>query len=290
MVEFFHHRFQAEHGVYDVANDGGVALRIEADISASDRAVMERDPYLKRLAIPPLDRPGQRQKIARDLERRGAIDFRVAAAAPIRENRVTDKFVDCTAALVHEVAGFAEPETEMLREIGAGNPFRHAAETANIANEQRDRPDRGIGASHGTGERRFEFRARKFLIDLLEDEIIFRNLNAGAVDERCWHYDPLIVNESAVAAAEIDNLILVAIVTTNERMLARDERASSQTDDVVARSPDGGGVADVELEWLAGERFDRQFGGHENNSQYLAAGRVRQDRLNPIAWRAPRAI
>ena len=56
LIEFFHHRFEAENGIHHVADDGRVALRIEPDIAAGDRAKMERDPDLKRLSVGPLDR------------------------------------------------------------------------------------------------------------------------------------------------------------------------------------------------------------------------------------------
>lgn len=80
--------------------------------------------------------------------------------------------------------------------------------------------------------------------------------------QRHRHDHALIVDKRAVAAAEIDYLILVAIVTTNERVLALDERTATQANDVIARSTDRGGVADGELERLAGDRRDSKFGGH----------------------------
>ena len=75
LIEFFHHRFEAENGVHDIADDGGIALRIEPDVTAGNRAIMERDPDVKRLAVGPLGRAREREEIARNLQRRGAIRF-----------------------------------------------------------------------------------------------------------------------------------------------------------------------------------------------------------------------
>ena len=106
--------------------------------------------------------------------------------------------------------------------------------------------------------------AGKIVLDLLEDEFVFCDLDARAGNEGHRHYDTLIVHQRAIAAAEVDDLILIAVVTTDERVLARDERAATQANGVVARASDRGGVADREFERLARERRDPEFGGHGN--------------------------
>ena len=118
------------------------------------------------------------------------------------------------------------------------------------------------GSGHRTGHRHLEMSAGEILFDALENEFVFCNRDSRSFGQRHRHHDALIVHESAVAAAEIDYLILITIVTTEERVLARDERAAAQANGVVARAPDRGGVADGEFERLARERRDAKFGGH----------------------------
>ena len=65
--------------------------------------------------------------------------------------------------------------------------------------------------------------------------IVGRDLDARAVAQRRRHDDALVVHKRAVAAPEIDNLVLVAVMAADERVLARDERTAAQADDVVAR-------------------------------------------------------
>src|SRR5450432_1137336 len=132
LIKLLHHRFETENGVDHVADDGRVALRIEPDVAAGDRTKMERDPDVERLAVGPFDRTRERQDFARDLERRRAIDS-LLPAAPVSEQRVADELVDRSPTLRHEVAGLAKPDAKLLREMGAGNLFRHAAESANVA-------------------------------------------------------------------------------------------------------------------------------------------------------------
>src|SRR5450432_3214324 len=132
LIKLLHHRFETENGVHHVSNDGRVALRIEPDVAAGDRTKMERDPDLKRFPVGPLDLARERQDFARDLERRRTIDS-FFPLAPVGEQRVADELVDRSTAPGHEVAGFAKPNAELLREMRTGNLFRHAAETANVA-------------------------------------------------------------------------------------------------------------------------------------------------------------
>ena len=61
---------------------------------------------------------------------------------------------------------------------------------------------------------------------------------------------------------ELETLDYTKSMTTNERVLARNERTATQANDVIARSTDRGSVADSELERLAGERRNSKFGRH----------------------------
>src|SRR5262249_13526687 len=140
---------------------------------------------------------------------------------------------------------FAEPDPEMPGEVGAGNFFRNGTETTDVADQQSHRANGGAGrARHRARHGELEFRAGKIGVDLLEDELVMRDLDAVVVIERGRHHLLLVSDEGAVAAAEIDDLILVAIVTTHERVLAGDERAAAQANGVVTGATDGGGVAD----------------------------------------------
>ena len=117
-------------------------------------------------------------------------------------------------------------------------------------------------------------RAREIVLDQVEDDFVFRHLDPRAGGEGHRHDDALAVDQGAVAAPEVDDLILVAVVAADEGVLARDERAAAEADGVVGGAPDGGGVADGEFERFARERGDPEFGWH--GWEYLAAGRVRQ--------------
>ena len=109
-------------------------------------------------------------------------------------------------------------------------------------------------------------RAGKVVLDLVENEFVFRNHDSRPGTEGHRHDHPLIIHQGAVATAEIDDLILIAVVTTDEGVLARDELAATQANGVIARPPDCGGVADREFERFANQRRDSKFCGHKNDS------------------------
>ena len=129
-----------------------VALRIDPDVAAGDGAIMQRDPDIKWLAVGPLDCVREREQITRNLQCRAAIDFFVAASAPVGEDGVTDKLINRATALRDEIAGFAKPDAKLLGKVRAVNFFGHGAEPANVANEQRHRADGRSRASHGAGQ------------------------------------------------------------------------------------------------------------------------------------------
>ncbi len=199
---------------------------------------MERDADVKRLAVGPFVFAASVEDLARDLEGRGAIDFLGAAPAPVGEDGVADEFIDRAAAFRHEVARFAKPDAELLGEIGAGDFLRHRAEAADVADEQCHRPDGGARLPAIEPAMVTSRWALEKSSSICSKTISFFAISIRAPGARVigmttrW---PL--TQGAVAAAEIDDLILVAVVTADEGVLARDERAAAQADGVVAVRP-----------------------------------------------------
>ena len=84
LIEFLHDRFETENRIDRVADDGRVALRVDTDVAASDRAIMQRDADTKRLAVGPFDCAREPEEIPRNLKCCGAIDFFISA---LRSNK-----------------------------------------------------------------------------------------------------------------------------------------------------------------------------------------------------------
>src|SRR5262249_19419825 len=133
LIQFLHHRFEAEHRVYGVADNGGVTLRVESDVSTGDGTVVQRNPDTKRLPAGPLHLLGECKQVTRNSEGCRTIRRLTIATAPVSEHGVTNEFVDRPTAPGHEVARFPKPRTKLMREITARNFFRHRAEASNVA-------------------------------------------------------------------------------------------------------------------------------------------------------------
>ena len=101
-----------------------------------------------------------------------------------------------------------------------------------------DRADEGHGVVLAGG----------VVVVLGEDDDVIRDADAGAVGEGDGHDDALVVDVGAVAAAEVDELELPAVVAADDGVLPRDERAETEADGVFAGPADGRGVPDRDFE------------------------------------------
>jgi hypothetical protein len=90
----------------------------------------------------------------------------------------------------------------------------------------------------------------KIVLHLLESQFVAANANRIAVDH-CRHNHTLVIDKGAVAAAEIDELITVAIVTPQKRVLTGNKRAATQANGIIASAADGRSVANGHFERLA---------------------------------------
>ena len=225
---------------------------------------MQGDGYAEGIAIRPAFFRCERVQAFRRLKGRAAIVRAGLCGGPVREHRVTEEFVDRPRAAVHQVARLAKPRADQLRKITTGHFLGHRAEAANVADEQRHGPrigDRGI--------RRADHRCLVVLVALSaafgifgEYDDVVRDPDARGIFERHRHDDTLVVHISAVAAAEIDELKLPAIVAADDGVLAGDLRAEVQANGVFARAPDGGRIPDRHLEGRGAGRLDLEFGTH----------------------------
>lgn len=95
-----------------------------------------------------------------------------------------------------------------------------------------------------------------------ESEDVVGNADSCPVHQSNGNNDPLIVDERSISAAEIDDLVLVAVVAPDDGMLAGHQRTGIQADGVVSGAPDRGGVSDRHLKKIALGGLDSNLGSH----------------------------
>ena len=252
LFEILHHGLEPECGVHDIADDRRIALCDEADVAAGDRAEMERHPHAEWTRGPRPDAllgggeeflgNGERDPAFASL--RGA----VLRLRPVGEDRVADELVDRVAGDVHGVARLRKPSAQGAGQRVGRHGFRDGAEAADVADENRHALRRGFraGIRGGDGEIAEAAAGIGFLRGF---EMKFR---AGDADdtapiERDRGDDALLAHVSAIAAAEIHDLVLHAIEAADERMLPRDAGIPGEADRIFRRAPDRGSVADQDF-------------------------------------------
>ena len=163
---------------------------------------------------------------------------------------------------LHGVARFAEPLAEQLRERARRQNFRLRRKPANVAHEDRRVVDGLHRAVHAARHRRGCPLAAFEIGFLLENQIVVGDADARSALERHGHDHTLIVDVGAVAAAEVHELILVAVVAADDGVLPADRGAEVQANRVLRRAADGGGVQDGHLEGGSLRGDDADFGSH----------------------------
>jgi len=104
--------------------------------------------------------------------------------------------------------------------------------------------------------------ALPFVGHFVKGHRIIRDADARSVLEEYRHDDPLVVHVNAVAAAKIDQLILVGVLAADDGVLPRDERAVLEPDRIFTRPPDRRRAGDRHFERLTTGGLNVKFGSH----------------------------
>ena len=173
------------------------------------------------LAIRPCAARGEGEQPLGDGKGGAAVARALLLGIPVGEHRVADELIDLAVARVDEVPRLAEPRAERLRELVAGHLFRHGAEASDVAHEQRDGPRLDGRGTHRADHRHLVLVGRRRVVgDLHEHDDVVRDADAHPVFERHRHDDALVIHEGAVATAEVDELVLPAVVAADDGVLS----------------------------------------------------------------------
>lgn len=256
LAEFLGYYLESENGIYGVADDCGIALSGGADIAARHPAIMQRYRNSERIACRPRPLSGEREHVLRSFKCGEAVRRPTLTRAPICEHRVADEFIYRAAALGDEVPRFSKPSSQHLGKLPAWNFLRHGTETADVADQQCYGAGSELCVFGIAGNRDFQVLVRDVVDAFCETDRVVSDSDHHAILQRHWHHDALVVHECAISAAEVDDLILVAVVAADQCVLAGDEGTEVQRDGILASPTDGRCVSDRHFERVGARWLD----------------------------------
>ena len=90
-----------------------------------------------------------------------------------------------------------------------------------------------------------------------KNQHVVGDADARAVGQRHGHDHALVVDVGAIAAAEVDELVLPAIVAADDGVLPGNQRAETQAHRILPRAPDGRRISDGNIEGVGLGWLDR---------------------------------
>jgi len=110
--------------------------------------------------------------------------------------------------------------------------------------------------------------ARAFVALLRENQDVVRDADACPIGQRHRHHHPLVVHIGAIAAPEVDELVLPAIVAADEGVLAGNQGAEAQADGIFSGPANSRRIPDRDIKGVGLGWLNRKFRSHWVEQQF----------------------